>query len=164
MTRDREDVRLRRGRIDDLDQAFELITELRRASNDAEGIDRKSFTAIFDRCLNAPTKRLLVAEHQGSLVGLISMHTGESLYDDKPWAEVDELVIREGCRSRGIGTRLMDEAVTFARENGCGRLTLTTDKDNADAARFYNRYGLESSEEIILEKQLDREEADDGLE
>jgi ribosomal protein S18 acetylase RimI-like enzyme len=42
----------------------------------------------------------------------------------------------------GVGTGLLDAALTAAREHGCARVRLTTTNDNLDALRFYQRRGF----------------------
>jgi ribosomal protein S18 acetylase RimI-like enzyme len=42
----------------------------------------------------------------------------------------------------GVGTALLDAALTAAREHGCARVRLTTTNDNLDALRFYQRRGF----------------------
>jgi ribosomal protein S18 acetylase RimI-like enzyme len=42
----------------------------------------------------------------------------------------------------GVGTALLDAALTAAREHGRARVRLTTTNDNLDALRFYQRRGF----------------------
>lgn len=42
----------------------------------------------------------------------------------------------------GIGSRLLDAAITAARQAGCSHVWLTTTNDNLDALRFYQRRGF----------------------
>jgi ribosomal protein S18 acetylase RimI-like enzyme len=45
-------------------------------------------------------------------------------------------------RRAGIGSMLMDQVISVAREAGCVRVWLTTTNDNLDALRFYQRRGF----------------------
>lgn len=44
---------------------------------------------------------------------------------------------------KGIGTALLDEIESFAKQNNCKRLWLITTNDNVDALRFYQKRGYE---------------------
>jgi ribosomal protein S18 acetylase RimI-like enzyme len=63
---------------------------------------------------------------------------GHGYVDD----ETPELAVgvREGWRSSGLGTRLLNELAAAAREQGYRRLSLSVDNDNP-ARRLYERLG-----------------------
>jgi len=55
---------------------------------------------------------------------------------------VDDLVTDETWRSRGVGHRLFDWLIAYAREAGLGELHLDSGVQRLDAHRFYEREGL----------------------
>ena len=71
------------------------------------------------------------------------------LYDTPPSAwmvprrrgHVETLVVAAAQRRRGIGRRLMDEAVAWARACGAEEMVLTTWTGNSEAEAFYQRLG-----------------------
>ena len=76
-----------------------------------------------------------VVEDEGEWVGLLTftVEDGE--------CEVTSLdSLREG---QGIGSRLIDRAMTEARARGCRRLLLITTNDNLSALGFYQKRGFE---------------------
>jgi GNAT superfamily N-acetyltransferase len=52
------------------------------------------------------------------------------------------MVVIPSKRGSGVGSRLLNAAITTARENGCKRLTLLTDSDNEIAHGFYEKHGF----------------------
>jgi GNAT superfamily N-acetyltransferase len=52
---------------------------------------------------------------------------------------VEDLAVRPGRRSLGIGKRLLDEAKDWARARGASHLELDSAETRADAHRFYER-------------------------
>jgi GNAT superfamily N-acetyltransferase len=50
-------------------------------------------------------------------------------------------------RGRGIGGRLIEQALRHARERGCAIAQLTSDKRRVEAHRFYGRLGFAASHE-----------------
>ena len=60
-------------------------------------------------------------------------------------AILEDMIIDRSARGRSLGTRLLDAALERARANGCERITLLTDGDNAPAHRFYERHGFTRS-------------------
>ncbi len=59
------------------------------------------------------------------------------------WAELAELQVAEGWRSRGIGAWLVRHAVAWLRLGGCERvlLSVAADDEARGAGRFYQRLG-----------------------
>ncbi|MFI9641120.1 GNAT family N-acetyltransferase [Micromonospora sp. NPDC051925] len=53
-----------------------------------------------------------------------------------------ELYVAETARGRGVGKLLMDRLVEVAATNSCSRIEWTTDRDNAQAQRFYEKLGV----------------------
>jgi ribosomal protein S18 acetylase RimI-like enzyme len=56
--------------------------------------------------------------------------------------EMEIVSIDSHEEGRGIGTALLDAAVSTARRRGCGRVWLITTNDNLRALRFYQRRGM----------------------
>jgi GNAT superfamily N-acetyltransferase len=54
-----------------------------------------------------------------------------------------EFLVAERFRKRGIGTLLMNRAVTVAREKGARMLVLETQTNNAPAVDFYLKFGFD---------------------
>lgn len=58
------------------------------------------------------------------------------------YLEVDNFVVDEAHRSRGIGQLLLDHLIEHAREEGCAHLMLDAYLQNNAAHRFYERNGF----------------------
>ena len=65
---------------------------------------------------------------------------------------IGEIYVAEPHRGTGLADRLMERAVTDAREQDCGELRLDVDVDNERAMAFYERHGFRA-----YRKQLTRE-------
>jgi len=78
---------------------------------------------------------LLLARRGGRVVGSLCLHIMPSLLGPAlPWGQVEDLIVDEGSRRRGVGRALMEVAEGIARARGCLRLTLTC-HDSREAAR-----------------------------
>ena len=66
---------------------------------------------------------------------------------------VDQLVILERYRGKGLGKKLMDEAKKIAQENGCDRIELNCWLFNENAIKMYEQIGFDK-QRIIFEKML----------
>ena len=58
------------------------------------------------------------------------------------YAYIQDFVVKETCRNKGIGAELMDASKRWAKERGMDYLQLSVLPENKDARRFYRRHGL----------------------
>lgn len=67
--------------------------------------------------------------------------------------DVDQLVILEQYRGKGLGKKLMDEAKKIAIDNGCDRIELNCWMFNENALAVYEHIGY-NRQRIIYEMEL----------
>ena len=75
-------------------------------------------------------------------VALMCLARLDVMHASGPVAYITALVITEDSRGRGLGRTLVHEAIRWARENGCERISVTSAEYRADAHAFYPRCGL----------------------
>jgi DNA-binding MarR family transcriptional regulator/GNAT superfamily N-acetyltransferase len=79
-----------------------------------------------------------IAELDGQRVGCVFCTAA----DAEDTAQLRLLLVEPSARGAGIGTRLVDECLRFARRSGHRRITLWTNDVLADARRIYERAGF----------------------
>jgi len=85
---------------------------------------------------------LLAVTAQGAAVGLVGLQTFPVLHAPAPVAYITALVVDPTTRGQGVGRALVAAAERWAREAGCGRLTVTSAEHRAGAHAFYPQLGL----------------------
>jgi GNAT superfamily N-acetyltransferase len=97
---------------------------------------------------------IVVARQDGQVIGMVSLlYTVSTALGDRV-ALLEDMVVSPHARSAGAGSRLLKQAIQFARQNGCKRITLLTDGANEAAQRFYQRHGFGLSAMIPLRLSL----------
>jgi ribosomal protein S18 acetylase RimI-like enzyme len=91
--------------------------------------------------------RLWVAERGGEIVGSIVMASESSERLQLRW-----FLVHPYCRSMGVGRRLLDGALDFARDNRAGSVFLWTLHDLEAAIRLYRLNGFELAETVTRER------------
>ena len=91
----------------------------------------------FDKHLAAiGPKQIWVAVHDARIVGLVGLILGE---DE---AEVEPLIVSETYRGKGIGTRLINKAMTEAHVRGRRILSIKPVARNIKTIQFLHRQGF----------------------
>ncbi|MBD9359781.1 GNAT family N-acetyltransferase [Methylomonas sp. EbB] len=93
---------------------------------------------------------ILVARHDSQVVGMVNLLYTVSTALGERVAWLEDMVVPSEVRGLGVGSRLLEHAVAFARQNGCRRLSLLTDADNLHAQRFYQRQGFSASQMLPM--------------
>jgi GNAT superfamily N-acetyltransferase len=133
--------RIRAATVGDWPQVAGLLVELGRDVS-ASAASNPSYVIRFGGHLALRESRTLVAEAPGGrLLGFLDMEFRQRLGHPRPQAWVNDLVVTETARGRGIGRSLLASAEDLARKRGCFRMSLETGGWREDAHRFYEAAG-----------------------
>ncbi len=109
----------------------------------------------LDRILRHPEiGHILVAREDGRILAMVNLLYTVSTALGGRVALLEDMVVAPDARGAGIGSRLLEYAIQFARTQGCERITLLADRDNESAQRFYRRHGFGISPMIPLRLSL----------
>lgn len=126
----------------DVDALLRLLCQLDppdEAPTPAEARD------AVDAVTNHPGMRLVLAELDGAVVGAMMMAVLPNLsHHAQPWCQMENLVVDEAHRGRGIGRALMDWCEAEAREAGCYKLQFQSRNHRRASHRFYRRLGYQA--------------------
>jgi len=103
---------------------------------------------------SSPEARVIVAEHDGALLGFIAVHALPRFEHDDWIVRVLALVVDAGARERGVGRALMAEAERVGREMGAAFIELTAGHHRPEARQLYESLGYDSSVTAYLRKKL----------
>jgi ribosomal protein S18 acetylase RimI-like enzyme len=98
---------------------------------------------------------ILAARDDTGIVGMVNVLFTVSTALGTRAALLEDVIVDPARRGGGLGGRLIDAAIAFARESGCARITLMTDADNVDAQRLYRRHGFEASTMLTMRRGIE---------
>lgn len=98
--------------------------------------------------------RVVVAEHDGSLLGFIALHALPRFEHDDRILRILALVVDAGARERGVGRTLMAEAERIASELGAAFVEVTAGHHRPDARRLYESLGYDATVTAYLRKKV----------
>ena len=115
-------------------------------------------SAQMEGILNSDNQLMLVAQDDETVVGFahVMFFTAKSVSCLKPQSNIylQDLLVTERCRNKGIGTLLLDAAKAYGRENGAAFFRTQVFPMNRAGLRFYERNGF-SSKMITIECPLE---------
>jgi ribosomal protein S18 acetylase RimI-like enzyme len=146
---------IRRATTDDLPVLCALLGHL--FAQEAEFTpDTDAQTRGLRRIIESPEGGdILVTCEHGTPIGMVNLLYLTSTALGSKVALLEDMIIAPAHRGAGHGNRLLDAAIAHARSQGCRRITLLTDGDNAIGQRFYARHGFIPSSMLAMRLMLD---------
>lgn len=118
-----------------------------------------AYMANMHKKLDEHQGQVLVAELESVIAGcvtILSKVSSGELYDgDMQYSLIDDLVVREEFRGKGIGTMLIEAAEKIAQSSGARSLGLSTLAGNTPARTLYSSLGF-SELYVEFEKDLNK--------
>ena len=102
----------------------------------------------------SPDARVVVAEHDGALLGFIAFHALPRFEHDDWIVRVLALVVDAGARERGVGRTLMAEAERVGVAMGAAFIEVTAGHHRPEARHLYESLGYDASVAAYLRKKL----------
>jgi GNAT superfamily N-acetyltransferase len=138
-------VQVRRGRPGDAAPVLALVRQLGYAP------DERGFDETFAQVVRHPEAAVFVATEGLRVIGYLALSHRPQIHLCGRIAVIDELIVDQSRRGRGIGSALVDAALTHARGLGCRRVELSTQRARESYARkFYPTHGFVEADAAVL--------------
>ncbi|NNM83175.1 MAG: GNAT family N-acetyltransferase [Burkholderiales bacterium] len=145
---------IRKAAIADLPALCSLLGILFSQEAEFSPDMEKQARALRQIVSNPETGLILLCAEQGETVAMTSLLFTVSTAMGGRAAILEDLVVHPSCRGRGLGTKLLQAAIGQAKESGCLRITLLTDRDNERAIELYRKHGFTPSPMLPLRLAL----------
>ena len=124
----------------------ELVKELARSMGEVSPLI-EAYVATY---LGSTSNTILLAEAQDGILGLLSYSLRPNLYHSGDICLIEELIVAEKARGRGIGTSLLGELLSRMTLKDIREISVSTGPDNHKAIEFYRKHGFKE-EGVLLE-------------
>jgi len=136
----------------DAAEVVELLVQLGSPSVDPDPARVGAKLAEMHACGHV---RVFGFDDGGRVVGMVTVGRIEGLsYDCRPFAVIENVVVQDSERRRGIGTRLVRRAIDQAQAWGCYKVVLETGSRRDATFRFYEGCGLRRGEKTAFIKRF----------
>jgi ribosomal protein S18 acetylase RimI-like enzyme len=105
---------------------------------------KDAYASYLGTQLDAPDAAVFVAEENADVIGYayVAVESYDYMALRGPAGVLHDIVVDPECRSRGVGRRLLDAVLEYARSRGLSQLVLSTAERNEAAQRFFESVGF----------------------
>ena len=132
-------VTVRLAKLEDQNRCSELLEVLAKATSDPHEIfDSKTFKNLISNDRGS----LVVAEENGSVLGMASISFNLALRHNGEYCKLEELVVDQDARGKNVGGLLIKETIKLAKKRGCKEYGLYILESTKHNQGFYEKYGF----------------------
>jgi len=146
-----DDLKIRRARPGDIDSLLFLLKTLFAIEADF-AFDEKRQQQGLNLLLQCKTASIMVADLGGEVVGMCTGQLVISTAEGGRSLLVEDVVVAEKWRRRGIGGMLLDSLAVWALDQEAIRMQLLADRTNKAGLGFYFNKGWQQTRLICLRK------------
>ena len=107
---------VRLAKSEDQNRCLELLDVLAKATSDQHEIfDLET----FENLISNERGSLVVAEENGSVLGMASISFNLALRYNGEYCQLEELVVDQDARGKNVGGLLIEETIKLAKKRGC---------------------------------------------
>ncbi|MDP0491644.1 MAG: GNAT family N-acetyltransferase [Verrucomicrobiota bacterium JB023] len=139
------DVSIEPATIEDLPALTDLVVDLLGLQDDftPDPVLQEMGLRLI---LEEPARgRIIVIRNQDRILGMANLLFTVSTAMGGFVLIMEDVIIHPDYRGQGLGTKLLDEVITFARQKKFLRITLLADKLSSDSQAFFQRNGFRFS-------------------
>jgi GNAT superfamily N-acetyltransferase len=131
---------------DDVAELSQLLDQLFSIEQDFQPNSERQIRGML-LLLQAPDRACIkiARDNDGRIVGMVSAQLVISTAEGAPSAWVEDMVVSDGWRGRGIGRALLNSLLEWSCSKGATRAQLLVDIDNEPALGYYAHLGWQKT-------------------
>ncbi|WP_178986625.1 GNAT family N-acetyltransferase [Winogradskyella helgolandensis] len=128
--------------IKDMPRVLELIQELATYEKEADAVEITTSDLENDGFGSNPKFICFVCEVENKIEGIALVYPRYSTWKGEI-LHLEDLIVSEKCRGKGIGTQLLDVVVKYGHQRGVKRISWDVLDWNEPAINFYESKGAD---------------------
>jgi GNAT superfamily N-acetyltransferase len=138
----------------DLARLADLLRELFTLEGDFTPDRDRQLRGLRFILQNPEVGRLFVLRVAGQVAGMANALVTISTAEGGRVLLLEDVIVSKEHRGLGLGRRLVDHVLDWAKSQGMSRVTLLADRNNQAALDFYHAGGFAESNMVVLRKPL----------
>jgi len=145
-----EEPHIEQATLEDLPQLTDLLFDL--FTQEADFIPNRAKQMRGLRLiLEQPNRgRIFVLRQNGTILGMINLLFTISTAEGGFVILLEDVIVHRDYRGQKFGEKLLNHAIEYARKKDFARITLLTDRLNADGQRFFKGHGFVQSNMVPM--------------
>ncbi len=120
-----------------------LLALYKQLNPEEELIDLKKAYSIWETTEKSNTTRYFVAMDDAKAVSTCNITLVPNLTrNGKPFAIIENVITDNNYRRQGIGKKVIENAVQYAKENNCYKVVLLSSAKRIESHKFYESIGF----------------------
>jgi len=145
---------IRQAKKQDLNEIADLLAVLFLIESDFV-IDRDKQIRGISLLLENNSKGIVfVSEYHGRVIAMCSLQYLISTAEGGLVGLIEDMVVETKYSRQGVGSRLIEFVIEYARNMGLSRIQLLADKLNKPALNFYKKFKFANTNLQVLRKML----------
>jgi len=138
------------GNRNDLTGILELYKQLGNSNGSLFTVNEAN--KIWDNNIENNNIKYFIAEEENKILGSLYISIIPNLSNNgKSIGFIENIIIDEKYRNKGIGKKLMEMAIEYAKENNCYKITLQSGIKRTEAYKFYEKIGFNGGSKRAFE-------------
>lgn len=138
----------------DIPQLADLLAELFTLESDFQPERDKQLRGLRLILDEPALGRLFVLRVDGAVAGMANALITVSTAEGGRVVLLEDVIVSRAHRGGGLGRKLVEHVLDWARRQGYRRVTLLADQENHAAWAFYRKLGFQPSQMGVLRKAL----------
>jgi ribosomal protein S18 acetylase RimI-like enzyme len=133
---------IRSWKESDLPQITNLMNELNDDLHEDRSILLPDVKNHFVEMDGSNFYESFIYEEQNEIIGFVSIVFYKSIFHRVGTALINELIVKNHFRNKGIGKALLEKAISEAKKRNMDEIEVGVMIENSKAIKFYKRNGL----------------------
>ena len=120
---------IREATLGDKEQVLDLCRQLMPDAPAESPVNQPSGEATFRELVSTDKGDIFVAVEDGTMLGLVTLAYLTTIRCGGIYGSIEEFIVTEQARGKGVGGRLLEAAITRATEVGCPEFVVQRPSD-----------------------------------
>jgi len=145
-------VNVRKATLEDEAMVFDLLGQLFRLSSASDQVrDWQEAKTQFQKMMKDESRgSIFVAEEDGDISGCVTLSYPEAIRCGGIYASIEEFIVTEKARGKGVGGKLMEAVIAEAIARGCDEMDVN--RPSELGYPVYLRHGLKDLGKNLMMK------------
>ncbi|MEE8400308.1 MAG: GNAT family N-acetyltransferase [Desulfobacterales bacterium] len=113
---------IREATLSDQAEVFDLLRQLMATATEESPVNQPGRAETFQKVIEEEQGTIFLADEDGQILGMITLSYPVAIRCGGIYSCIEEFIVTEQARGKGVGGKLLEAAIQKATEKGCREL------------------------------------------